>query len=89
VFKATLSRHDSVASVNVPVVILPTGQLQLTLPTPHPQRGIWQLSVSDTQCCCFSARVFIDTCEPMALAPTHHATGDSQSTATTPIQVCC
>lgn len=89
VYKATLSRPDAAASVTVPVVILATGQLELTLPDPFPLRGIWQLSVSDSQCCCFNARIFIDTCEPMAMPGKHRATGDTQSTATTQVQACC
>jgi hypothetical protein len=87
-FKATLSRPD-LPTVQLTAALLPSGQLQVAIPTPFPTRGIWQLSVGTPTCSCFSARVYIDTCTPMANVPTHTATGDTQSTATTPVQVCC
>jgi hypothetical protein len=87
-FTAVLSRHDK-ASITLAATLTPAGKLQVSMPTTPPARGIWNLSIGTPTCCCHNARVFIDTCQPVTLPGKHSATGDSQTSPTNPITVCC
>ena len=81
-FTASLTRNGE-ATANVPVTVETAG-LKLSIPAGL-RRGIWQLHVATPGCCCFSQRVWIDTCAPVQLAGTHTPTGF----VNTPTTDCC
>lgn len=84
--RACLTRHGF-KPVELPAEInpegTPPGTVRLTIPTPPPCRGVWELKLR-TNCCCFTAHVFVDCPAPQFQAE-HQPTSDTPM----PIPVCC
>jgi hypothetical protein len=82
---ATLSRAGY-ANVALNITFTPAGMLSVGAPSVGTAHGIWTLNIKTAQCGCYAAHVMVEGCSSPTAQGTHTAT---DSTPTTPVQVCC